>query len=82
MANELAHKTIRMRGLHGEWDIDINLDPNYPGVDIEYIPDNCERNKTFPRVIIEEQSENVDSFRVLLWSNSESEDYEEEISFR
>lgn len=59
-------------------------DPDYPGIDIEYVADN-ERVKandmlSRPRVLIEYPSKGVESLRALIWNNPHNEDYEEAVA--
>ena len=58
-----------------------STDPNYPGVDIEFItPENTDGDVVSrPRVLVEQPiGENL---RVLVWNDSKSEDYTDEIEF-
>lgn len=59
-------------------------DPNYPGIDVEYIADNdTGENMSRPRVLVEyPQDDDYDAnatLRALIWNNPQSEDYTEEI---
>ncbi len=58
-------------------------DPNFPGIDIEYIPDNEERLDLNPmtryRVLVEQPEKN--DVRVLVWDDNTNEDYTREIIF-
>lgn len=79
----LEELNTTVRGLHGYWSICANYDPSYPGVDIEYVPDKYpKKHLSYPRILFEERSENVDELRVLLWTDPHSEDYTEEIVFK
>lgn len=59
---------------------DASQDPDYPGIDIEFIADNESADMlSRPRVLFEKP---VDGrLRALVWSNPKSEDYDEEIEF-
>lgn len=60
--------------------IDESQDPNYPGVDIEFVPDNeKELLYTRPRVVIEKPK--GEKLRCLIWNNKSSEDYSDKIIF-
>lgn len=60
--------------------VDKSLDPDYPGLDIEYVPDNCDPNNlSNPRVLME-QPENK-NLRVLVWADPKSEDYSDSFDF-
>lgn len=55
-------------------------DPNYPGIDVEFIADQEEDNiLSRPRVLFEKPVDG--SLRVLVWNDSKSEDYSDEIEF-
>lgn len=69
--------------------IDVSCDPNYPGLDIEYI-DNQESNgeqipATRPRVLIEapvdESTGKSNNVRALIWGDIKNEDYSDAIEF-
>lgn len=59
---------------------DPSQDPDYPGIDVEFIADN-EPDDIYsrPRVLFEKPIDG--SLRALIWNNPSSEDYEEEIIF-
>lgn len=69
---------------NGHLDIRVCSDPDYPGLDVEYISDKEyeippeERDKTRPRVLIEV---NEGVLRALIWSDTTNEDYSESIEF-
>jgi hypothetical protein len=79
-------KTYRMPIKNGHLDIWVSSDPDYPGLDIEYIDDGeaetglSEDYFTRPRVLIECPKDS-DRLRTLVWSNPRSEDYNSEIIF-
>lgn len=56
-------------------------DPDYPGIDIEFVADS-ENGEHFsrPRVLFEKPAEDGE-LRVLVWTDRNSEDYSEEITF-
>ena len=57
----------------------ISLDPDYPGIDVEYISDrDMGENMSRPRVLVEWPHEDV--LRALIWNNPHSEDYTKEIT--
>jgi hypothetical protein len=60
---------------------DPSQDPNYPGIDVEFIADNeFDDTLSCSRVLFEKP---VDGYlRVLIWNNPKNEDYEEEIVFQ
>lgn len=71
--------SVPIRG--GEIVASITPDPNYPGIDIEFIPtdDDCETGSR-PRVLFEYQKDS-ETLRVLVWANHNKEDYTHEIVF-
>ena len=71
--------SVPIRG--GEIVASITPDPNYPGIDIEFIPadDDCETDSR-PRVLFEYQKDS-ETLRVLIWAKQDKEDYTHEIVF-
>ena len=59
------------------------LDPDYPGIDIEFIPDDEPEIPLSirPRILVERPIEEGEHLRALIWSNPAKEDYTEEITF-
>ena len=58
----------------------LTTDPEYPGIDIEYVPYHQPKGIiTNPRVLVEKPKDG--SLRALAWSNPAQEDYTEEITF-
>ena len=56
-------------------------DPDYPGIDVEFVADmEDENNLSRPRILFERPVEN-EELRALIWNNPNNEDYEEEICF-
>ena len=67
---------------NGYLDISVSQDPNYPGIDIEYV-DNDEASmspQTRPRVLIE-CPKDTNILRALVWGDPKSEDYSDKIEF-
>ena len=66
----------------GYFRAEASCDPNYPGIDIEFISDN-ETDDAFsrPRILFEKPM-NSENLRVLIWDNPDNEDYEEEYVLR
>ena len=73
--------TLQIRLPNGYLVATISTDPNYPGIDIEYIDDNeNEADLSRPRVLVEAPVEGYgDIIRALIWNNPNNEDYEEDI---
>jgi|GEM_PF-6648051 len=66
--------------------INVSIDPDYPGVDIEYIPNNSTSVPcTRPRVLIEAPVDDATGkpgkLRTLIWSDPNGEDYTEKVEF-
>ena len=83
-------KTYALPIKNGHLDIRVSVDPDYPGLDIEYISDKentiaDDELVTRPRVLIEQNTEfgeNVNGgLRALVWGNPHSEDYSESVEF-
>ena len=74
--------TVRIKG--GYLVAEKSTDPDYPGIDIEFIPDT-DNGKTFPRVLVEgppeHSDENYPNLRTLVWADPDSEDYSHCIDF-
>ena len=57
-----------------------STDPDYPGIDVEFVSDFDEgENASRPRILFEKPVDG--ELRALIWNNKDSEDYAEEISF-
>lgn len=74
-----SEKEMQIRFNDGFIRVNLNEDPEYPGVDIEFIPNNIAENQFASRVLFERPS--GDYVRVLAWTDPNSEDYSEEIEF-
>lgn len=57
-----------------------NYDPDYPGIDVEFVPDMPagEETLSLPRVLMEKPSNGC--LRALVWENPQSEDFTKEIN--
>lgn len=76
-------KTYALPIKNGHLDIRVSTDPEYPGLDVEYISDmesetKADQLRTRPRVLIEN---NAGVLRTLVWGNPLSEDYSNDIDF-
>lgn len=58
----------------------IAADENYPGVDIEFVPDGYEGEYINPRILFEFDKES-ETLRALIWADKNYEDYTHEIVF-
>ena len=57
-------------------------DPDYPGIDIEFVPDNYDGTFTIPRILVEQPTERNDiQCRALVWEDKNNEDYTKEIEW-
>lgn len=83
------NKTYGIPLANGVLRIDVCPDPLYPGIDIEFVPNDDTTNNstpiTRPRVLIEapidESTNEQNNLRVLVWGRHDSEDYSDEIEF-
>lgn len=75
-------KTYKLPIRNGYLDIMVSNDPNYPGLDIEYVS-HKDHMSTNPRVLIENPQPDgeMQNLRVLIWNDPASEDYTEKIEF-
>lgn len=77
-----SSKTYAVPLKNGYLDIRASLDPDYPGLDIEYIADSeaeSDESSTRPRVLVEQPE--GEELRVLVWADRHMEDYSDEIEF-
>jgi len=79
-------ETYKLPIKNGYLDISVSQDPDYPGLDIEYVDDKESEEfaddniHTRPRVLIECPNE-TGNLRALIWSDTKSEDYNTRIEF-
>lgn len=77
---ELGSLNVRVAG--GYLAATASPDPNYPGIDIEFVANNDKGEyASRPRVLFEQPIDS-DEVRVLVWGNKNSEDYTDEINFK
>lgn len=58
-----------------------STDPNYPGIDVEYIPNEVdEASISEPRILLEKPTDS-NELRALIWNDSQNEDYTDKIVF-
>ena len=73
-------KFINLKVEDGLLRIVVDDDPEYPGVDIGFIPNvDDEKNTTYPRILIEKPVGG--KLRAFVWVDKNSEDYSEKIEF-
>jgi hypothetical protein len=65
----------------GYFEVMAGCDPNYPGVDVEFISNSkdAENKASRPRVVFEYPKDG--GLRMLIWANRDSEDYTDIIEF-
>lgn len=66
--------------------LDVSKDEDYPGIDIEFLPYDDDKNTlTRPRILIEapvnEETGDQRDLRAIVWADPESEDYSDVIEF-
>jgi hypothetical protein len=60
----------------------ISEDPDYPGIDIEFVPNDYDGKTTNPRVLIEQPIDRDDILcRALVWEDKDDEDFTKEIEW-
>lgn len=62
----------------GYFRVDKSQDPEYPGIDVEFVPDK-HNGLSMPRILFEKPRDG--KLRALIWNDPEQEDYTEEIEF-
>lgn len=73
------NNTIQIRVKGGYIVATVYDDPEYPGIDVEYIADNDKgETASRPRVLVEYPKD--DCLRALVWNDPDSEDYTNEIN--
>lgn len=79
MANSMMEMRVRVEG--GYLVATPSYDDNYPGIDVEFQPDEeiGEDVLSLPRVLMEKPA--GESLRALIWTDSATEDYIKEIVF-
>lgn len=71
---------IKVRVKGGYIRANASTDPDYPGIDVEFVSDDYnEETLSRPRVLFEKPTD--DKLRVLIWDDSDNEDYTKEILF-
>ena len=66
----------------GYFEANLSQDPEYPGVDVEFNPENtAEDALSNPRIVFEIPREDDGPLRALIWSDTLSEDYTHEVTF-
>lgn len=75
---ENKNRCFSVKVKDGILDVIVSTDPDYPGIDIEYIADNEDKSAiSRPRVLVEFPRD--DKLRALIWNNPQYEDYTNKI---
>lgn len=71
---------IKVRVKDGYIRANASSDPDYPGIDVEFVSDNdVGETLSRPRVLFEKPVD--DNLRALIWDDADNEDYTKEIVF-
>lgn len=71
---------IKVRVNGGYIRANASSDPDYPGIDVEFVSDNdVGETLSRPRVLFEKPVD--DNLRALIWDDADDEDYTKEIVF-
>ena len=71
---------IKVRVKGGYIRANASSDPDYPGIDVEFVSDNdVGETLSSPRVLFEKPVD--DNLRALIWDDADNEDYTKEIVF-
>jgi len=71
---------IKVRVKGGYIRANASSDPDYPGIDVEFVSDNdVGETLSRPRVLFEKPVD--DNLRALIWDDADNEDYTKEIVF-
>ena len=74
---------IRVRVKGGYLRANSSDNPDYPGIDVEFVPDNYDGTFTIPRVLFEQPQDSTDiQCRALVWENKDEEDYTAEVEWK
>ncbi len=73
---------IRVNVKGGYIRVNPSEDPNYPGVDIEFVPNDYDGTTTNPRVLFEQPKDSKLKCRALIWEDKNNEDFTKEIEWK
>ena len=73
-------KEMQIRFHDGYIRVNLIEDPKYPGVDVEFVPDNMADDQFAPRVLFERP--NGDYVRAVAWNNPNSDEYSVKVEFK
>lgn len=74
-----SEKEMQIKFSDGYIRVNLIEDPEYPGVDIEFVPNDMADEQFASRILFERPT--GEYVRALAWTNPNSEDYSEEIEF-
>lgn len=75
-----SEKEMQIRFNDGYIRVNLIEDPKYPGVDVEFVPDDMADDQFAPRVLFERP--NGDYVRAVAWNNPNSDEYSVEVEFK
>lgn len=80
MINGVTEMRVKVEG--GYIIATASCDPEYPGIDVEFEPDNSDKESerlSNPRVLLEKPI--GEDIRAILWTDFQTEDYTQEVRF-
>lgn len=83
-SSKTAEDELKVRFKNGWLVASKSPDPDYPGIDVEYVDDNTDDScLSRPRVLFEQPmvDNETATMRALIWNDNTSEDYSEEVTF-
>lgn len=75
---------LRVSTENGLFMANVNMEKDYPGIDVEFVPDTMsEDDMSNPRIVMEmaENGTENEKLRTLIWTDKTKEDYTKEIVF-
>ena len=73
--------TVNVNLKNGILNAQPSVDPDYPGIDIEFLPYNEDPNALSRPRILFEQDQDTKKLRAVIWDDSTKEDFTEIIDF-
>jgi len=78
MSNELK---VKVEG--GYFRATVSEDPDYPGIDVEFVPNGYNGDLSVPRVLFEQPKDMKDiQCRALIWGDKDNEDFTSEVEWK
>ena len=76
-------KELRVNVKGGYIRATVSEDPDYPGIDVEFVPNDYNGTTTNPRVLVEQPVDSKDiQCRALIWADKNEEDFTKEIEWK